>query len=667
MFNWTIGTKIGASFFTLALILVGSIVISIFEVSNTAAITTRAIELRAPTAQASVSLMNGVNHSLAALRGWIILGNDKFKQERQESWDNINQYLADLDKYSKSWTNPENVRKLGEMKRFFKDFEGYQKEIENIANTPQNNPANYLLLNEAAPQANILVDRITKIINIEMTLPANARRKAVLGMMADVRGTTARSLANIRAFLLSGNDVFKERFNVMWTKNIKRFGDLTRNRRLLNAQQKRYFDEFSAARKIFAPLPEKMFVIRGSKEWNLANTWLGTKAAPTAGKIMGLLNGMVANQAALLKDDSKLATETTDTLLTVQWVLLAVGVLFSLFLGFVVTRNISKLISALKETIHGLIGASYQLTDASGQVAKSSQSLAEGSSEQAASLEETSSTLEEMSSMTMQNAENTKQADILAGESREKAKVGGEAMSRMSSAISDIKDSSDQTAKIIKTIDEIAFQTNLLALNAAVEAARAGDAGKGFAVVAEEVRNLARRAAEAAQSTNALIENSKEKSEIGVNVATEAGAILAQINEATGKVGDLMKEISLASDEQAKGAAQVNMAVTQMDELTQSNAANAEETAASSQQLSAQAIQVREAVEKLQELVGGGTSKTPASAQLEAPSRQAFAASPQAPSVSLKDRILSDQNVEPGMTNSRKDMTGFQDSDFKDM
>ncbi len=609
MKKWTIGTKIGASFFGLAAILIVSIGISIWEVNGTATISQRAIELRAPTARTSTMLLNGVNYSLAALRGWIILGKEQFKTQRAESWKIIDDSLADMDRYSQNWTNAENVRRLREMKAHFRDFRGFQQEIEDIANTIDNTPANKILMQQAAPQANILVDRITKIIDIEATLGATAKRKEMLGMMADVRGTTARSLANIRAFLLSGDPVFKQRFDVMWAKNIKRFGDLERNVANLSPEQRRLFAEFKAARDIFQPLPPKMFAIRGSNEWNQANLWLGSKAAPTAGKIVTILNGMVKNQAELLRVDSEEAKAKTGRLLLVQWILLGVGVVFSFFLGFIVTRNISTLIAALKNAIESLSETARQLTEASGQVAASSASLAEGSSEQAAGLEETSSTLEEMASMTKQNAANTAEADTLATENRVRAEKGGDAMNRMSTAISDIKESSIETAKIIKTIDEIAFQTNLLALNAAVEAARAGDAGRGFAVVAEEVRNLAQRAADAAKTTNDMIDDSQSKSEAGVSAAGETQEILNEINEATIKVGDLLKEIASASQEQAKGAEQVNAAMVQMDQLTQSNAASAEETAASSEELSSQAVLVSEAVAMLQSLVGGGSAE----------------------------------------------------------
>ena len=182
-------------------------------------------------------------------------------------------------------------------------------------------------------------------------------------------------------------------------------------------------------------------------------------------------------------------------------------------------------------------------------------------------------------------------------------------MSRMGEAIGKIKSSSDQTAKIIKTIDEIAFQTNLLALNAAVEAARAGDAGKGFAVVAEEVRNLAQRSAEAAKNTASLIEESQQNADNGVAVSRKWAGILTQIVESVQKLTQLIGEVSAASQEQSKGIEQIGTAVTQMDKLTQSNAANAEESASASEELAAQAKELGDMVQMLVGIVKGAAAR----------------------------------------------------------
>jgi methyl-accepting chemotaxis protein len=291
-----------------------------------------------------------------------------------------------------------------------------------------------------------------------------------------------------------------------------------------------------------------------------------------------------------------------------------IGVASSVLLGvgiaFWIIRSINRI---LRRTSSALADGADQVAAASSQVAAASQSLAEGASEQAASLEETSASLEEMTSMVKRNAQAAQKAKAIAGETRSASDAGASDVQELQTAMREIKTSSDDVAKIVKSIDEIAFQTNILALNAAVEAARAGEAGAGFAVVADEVRNLAQRSAMAAKETASKIEAAIARSQQGVVVSERVAAGLQQIAGKIREVDQLVAEISTASDEQAQGISQVNIAVTQMDKVTQSNAAGAEESASAASELNAQAESVKESLKDLQKLVGVGSGSPAAS------------------------------------------------------
>ena len=273
---------------------------------------------------------------------------------------------------------------------------------------------------------------------------------------------------------------------------------------------------------------------------------------------------------------------------------------------FVTRRNITR---PINRVVAGLNDGADQVASASSQISSSSQQLAEGASEQAASIEETSAALEEMASMTRQNADNAQQADNLMKETRSVVAQAKNSISQMCLSMDEITKASEDTSKIVKTIDEIAFQTNLLALNAAVEAARAGEAGAGFAVVADEVRNLAMRAADAARNTANLIEETVKKVKGGSALMSSTNSAFGQVSDSANKVAALVGEIAAASKEQAQGVEQVNKAVSEMDKVTQQNAASAEESASASEEMNAQAETMKSMVNDLLAMIGGNNAK----------------------------------------------------------
>ena len=355
---------------------------------------------------------------------------------------------------------------------------------------------------------------------------------------------------------------------------------------------------------------------------NLALAELGKKRVEAAGRVETLANETASTG---MKRTVEAADTSSQKLASASWIMI-IGLIAALGIGvsvaFVIIRGITRVLRAISET---LSAGAEQTAGAAGQVSSASQSLAEGASEQAASLEETSSSLEEMSSMTKRNAETAGKVKELGSEARKAGDLGVKDMTALVSAMDAIKTSSADIAKIIKTIDEIAFQTNILALNAAVEAARAGEAGAGFAVVADEVRNLAQRCAQAAKETASKIEDAVQKSAVGADISAKVAKSLEEIVGTARQVDEMAGEVAAASQEQSQGMAQVNTAVTQMDKVTQSNAANAEESAAAAEELTAQAEALKDAVADLLRLVDGQGRQVGASAALaSAPRHQSL-------------------------------------------
>ncbi|MAG94302.1 MAG: hypothetical protein CMJ48_11195 [Planctomycetaceae bacterium] len=258
--------------------------------------------------------------------------------------------------------------------------------------------------------------------------------------------------------------------------------------------------------------------------------------------------------------------------------------------------SVNTTVDNLNSTLGNVTATGHQVASSTSQVRGNSMSLAEGATEQASALQEVAASLEEMSAMTGQCADNANQAKLLAEETQRSSANGNDSMQKMAEAIDRIKANSDEQAKIVKTIDEIAFQTNLLALNAAVEAARAGDAGKGFAVVAEEVRNLAQRSAEAARTTARMIEESVNNAENGVAITAEVAEVLGEIREGADKTNDLVAEIAAATGEQAQGIEQVNTAITQLDQVTQESASNSQDSANVAESLNQQVDELAQMV-----------------------------------------------------------------------
>jgi methyl-accepting chemotaxis protein len=327
---------------------IGTTIVKVRSVSEA---TDRTINLRMPTAIVAGDIVAEVYASLASLRGWLITGNAAFKAERATVWKNIQTQGADMDRLSSRWTADQNQQDWKLAKPLLDELRSAQDRAEAIAHTIDEQPAAKILATEAAPLAKLMLQKASSIINEEATIASTDRRKSLLIGFADLRGTLAMAIGDIRAYLLTADQAFKTEFEELWVANQKKFEALDARRSEMTADQAKAFDELVAARAKFAPLPQKMFEIRGTDRWNMAQWFLTNEAAPRANKLLDIFagarnaegsrsGGMVARQQQMLEDDGSRVLAETGFLMTLLWVLLGVGIGVAATIVYLTNRSI---------------------------------------------------------------------------------------------------------------------------------------------------------------------------------------------------------------------------------------------------------------------------------------------------------------------------------------
>jgi len=426
-----------------------------------------------------------------------------------------------------------------------------------------------------------------------------------LGEIAAVSTLYQRTRVNLRDVVLNGYmrkdaGVFVKRLEEIDREIDTKLAHFEKS--IKSDEVRNVYASLTAAMKKFQPVRDRIVALSNEGKTEEVMTLMRGEALTIATQIDGAIAKLTEIKITQAKGNAEGNTATANWTVAITIGLTAATSVAALLLGFFITRSVTK---PINRVVTGLCDGAAQIAAASSQVSTASQSLAEGTSKQAASLEETSSSMEELSSMTKQNADNAKMARDMMAEAKKIVDTVTGHMNNMEAAMEVVMKASEETGKIIKTIDEIAFQTNLLALNAAVEAARAGEAGAGFAVVADEVRNLAMRAAEAAKNTSSLIENTIKNVKTGHEATKITQETFRENVAISGKIAGLIDEIAAASGEQAQGIGQINKAVAEMDKVTQATAASAEESASASEEMNAQALQLRDFVADLNGMITG--------------------------------------------------------------
>ena len=341
--DMTIGKKVGLGFGIITLILMGVVLLTIKQVRTMEVITKRVVELRTPTAHASLMMLNGMNHSLASLRGWIILGDPKFQMERSIAWkEQINPSLQQMHRLAPNWTDAENKSRLQSIEEEINNFKKVQQKIEDIAQTPENSPAQKILFEQAEPLEKSIVTNVSEMIRQEMKDNKTPKNKRLIEILANIETTTSLALERADEFLLSGKEEFKKESLENRKKNAGYMLVLKKNKNKLNKEQLKSFETLQDEINKFSPLLKEIIRIRSGEDWNLANHWVKIEAAPVAFRIKKLLNDMTLVQEELLENDVAEISNKTHFLIVLLVALFFTAALISGVLGANITRSISE-------------------------------------------------------------------------------------------------------------------------------------------------------------------------------------------------------------------------------------------------------------------------------------------------------------------------------------
>ncbi len=634
----SISNRLIGGFAAMGIILAIAVGMTILKVSDIDKTASRIVDLRMPTAAASSNMVKNIQASLAALRGYMLTGAPKFKNQRADVWADIDTTIANMDELSKSWTNPKNVENLQVFKGVLEEFRVAQQQVEDIAKTPAEQPATLMLVTDAAPRAGTMVKSITKMIDLELRGEGGTGgdRVQILGMMADTRGSLGLGLANIRAYLLTGEDKFAKNFEGLWKKNTKRFGDLSGQFENLSAEQQAAFQDFAAKRKEFSPLPPKMFEIRGSKKWNMANYTLVTEAAPRAGKLLNALlgaknaegvreGGMQRNQQRLLTNDSDANSEAVSTLLSTEWTLLAIGLGIAGLVAYLITRSIVGPVNGMTDAMGSLAEGNLETaipaldkTDEIGEMAQAVQVFKDNAirvkqmEEEAREREERAAeeksrlmsqmaddfqasvggVVETVSSASTELQASAQSMTAISEQTTSQASAVSSASEEASSNVQTVASAAEELSSSISEISRQVQQSTKIASTAVTDAGRADEMVQGLAMSAQKIGEVVAMITDIADQTNLLALNATIEAaragEAGKGfavVASEVKNLANQTAKATEEISSQIGGIQGATEDSVQAIQGITKTIGEISEISSAIAAAVEEQGAATSEI----------------------------------------------------------------------------------
>ena len=642
-------------FSVLCVLLAAVVGTTIIKVATVRDSTERTINLRVPTAMTANDLVAGVYASLASLRGWLITGNEAFKTERAGLWKGIEEHGSEMDRLSGHWTVEQNKLDWKQAKPLLDELRNAQDRAEAIAHTIDEQPAAKILATEAAPLAKLMLQKATSIINEEGMIPSTDQRKSLLIGFADMRGSMAMAIGAIRAYLLTADVAFKKEFEELWALNQKKFDALSERRPEMTADQQAAFDALVAARAKFSPLPQKMFEIRASDRWNMAQWFLTNEAAPRANKLLDIfagtknsvgsrMGGMVSRQQDNLRADGAAVLAETNFLTTLLWVLLGAGIGVAATVVYMTNRSIVppilKMVGAMGQLAAGDHSVEIPATDKKdeiGQMAKAvlifkenmikARELAAKEAEaikdriaRAARVNELteafdsdiSSVLKSVASASTELQATASSMTATAEETSNQATAVAAATEEASTNVQTVAAASEELASSVNEISRQVAQSAAIAQKAVMEADRTNATVQGLFNDAAGIGDVVKLISEIAGQTNLLALNATiEAARAGeagrgfAVVAAEVKSLASQTAEATKEIGTRITQIQGATTEAVEAIQGITATIEEVSAIATTIGSAIEEQGAATAEIARNVTQTAQATQEVTTNIGG--------------------------------------------------------------
>lgn len=598
--NLTTVKKVVWGFASLTLVLVASVLLTIWQVARTQSITLQLVNQSAPMVESSLRTIGGVNAAIAQARGWMLLDDERFKTGWAATYsDAIEPGIARLKNLAEQSGNASQQEQIRFVEEKIKTLKAAQEQQIAIVRTEKQFPAHDLMQTQAGPKSDEIITSVTAMIDEELKLEATAERKQLFYELANYRGSFIRTVASIREYLATGKDNARQRYQEALQVNVMAATAVDDHAVMFMGTQSQYWARVKNALTEFDRIVSSMLEIRKSEEWDGAVVILRSKVVPLGREIQDTLQKLIADLEPQNKANREALVRMTAFLTTMEWILLLIGVALSGLMTILISSNVRESIAEIQRSTQEMRAASNEIATGSQQQVTSLNQTATALNEITTTAEEFKSTMQEFADRARAVQEAAKETARQSAEGRtltqdsveriEQVRVNSQAAGE---SVLKLAQQMQRIGEITATVNEIADQTKLLALNASIEAARAGEDGRGFAVVATHVRELATQSKEAAGRIEGLISGTQksmqdvvQKIESGSRLSEESTGIVRrmttafeEIAQAIEQTTNAMGQINTGARQQELGISELVSSITEIDSASKESLASAEQT-----------------------------------------------------------------------------------------